>query len=72
MTSTVKLGIIPGDGIGKEVTQEALKVLLAATRDAETIFETTEYPFGAEHYLETGHILKNIAAKCIHNKRLNL
>ena len=50
---TYHIGIIGGDGIGPEVTREAVKVLrAAAARDGFTI-ETVEYPFGAEHYLRT-------------------
>ncbi|MGB3414882.1 MAG: isocitrate/isopropylmalate family dehydrogenase, partial [Microbacteriaceae bacterium] len=57
MTTTVKLGIIPGDGIGKEVTEQSLRVLKAVTENEDIELVSTEYPFGAEHYLETGHIL---------------
>jgi 3-isopropylmalate dehydrogenase len=53
---TVSLAVVPGDGIGPEVITEALKVLRAATAGALTI-ETTTYPFGAGHYLETGEVL---------------
>jgi 3-isopropylmalate dehydrogenase len=53
---TVSLAVVPGDGIGPEVIAEALKVLRAATAGALAI-ETTEYPFGAGHYLETGEVL---------------
>jgi 3-isopropylmalate dehydrogenase len=53
---TVSLAVVPGDGIGPEVIAEALKVLRAATAGA-VAFETTTYPFGATHYLETGEVL---------------
>jgi 3-isopropylmalate dehydrogenase len=53
MPSTFSLAVIPGDGIGPEVIAEALKVLSATGVDATT----TEFPFGAGHYLETGTIL---------------
>jgi 3-isopropylmalate dehydrogenase len=53
---TVSLAVIPGDGIGPEVIAEALKVLRAATAGALAI-DTTTYPFGAGHYLETGEVL---------------
>jgi 3-isopropylmalate dehydrogenase len=53
MAKTVSLAVIPGDGIGREVVVEALKVLAATGVDATT----TEYPFGAGHYLATGDIL---------------
>jgi len=56
MSRTVSLALLPGDGIGPEVVAEAVKVLHAAA-GADTVFETTEYPFGASHYLATGSIL---------------
>ncbi len=49
-----QIAVIPGDGIGKEVTTEALKVLAAVAPDQ---FETTEYSLGADHYLATGDVL---------------
>ncbi|WP_203337873.1 3-isopropylmalate dehydrogenase [Nocardioides limicola] len=52
--ATVQLAVIPGDGIGPEVTTEALKVLEAAT---DTKFEQTRYDLGAERYLATGEVL---------------
>ncbi len=53
MAKTLKLAVIPGDGIGAEVTAEALKVLTAVGVDAAV----TRFPFGAGHYLATGDIL---------------
>src|SRR5690349_1566534 len=55
-SSAVRLAVIPGDGIGREVTDEALKVLAAAT-DGEVKFETERYDLGAERYLATGEVL---------------
>ncbi len=54
--STVKLAVIPGDGIGQEVTAEALKVLEVAAPTG-TKFEPTRYDLGAERYLATGEVL---------------
>lgn len=56
-SSTVSLAVIPGDGIGPEVTAEAVKVLLAVTEGGPVQFELTEYPLGAEHWLATGETL---------------
>jgi 3-isopropylmalate dehydrogenase len=56
MPRTISLAVIPGDGIGPEVTEEALRVLHAAVAD-EARVDVTTYPFGAGHYLETGNIL---------------
>jgi 3-isopropylmalate dehydrogenase len=56
MTQTFKLAVIPGDGIGPEVTAEALKVLEQAAPD-DVKFESTRYDLGAERYLATGEVL---------------
>jgi 3-isopropylmalate dehydrogenase len=48
-----RVGIIGGDGIGPEVTAEALKVVRAAGVD----LETTDYDLGGRHYLATGAVL---------------
>ncbi len=52
----MKLAVIPGDGIGPEVTAEALKVLEQATPTGVK-FEPTRYDLGAERYLATGEVL---------------
>lgn len=53
---SLKLAVIPGDGIGPEVTAEALKVLEQVT-PAGVKFEPTRYDLGAERYLATGEVL---------------
>ncbi|KRA29639.1 MULTISPECIES: 3-isopropylmalate dehydrogenase [unclassified Nocardioides] len=55
-TGQVNLAVIPGDGIGPEVTAEALKVLEVAA-PAEVKFAQTQYNLGAENYLATGEVL---------------
>lgn len=49
----MKLAVIDGDGIGVEVTAEALKVLKAVRDDVQT----TEYDLGARRYLRNGETL---------------
>src|SRR3954463_2777675 len=56
LTQTHRLAVIPGDGIGREVTDEALKVLAAVTPDGVK-FEPNAYDLGAERYLQTGEVL---------------
>lgn len=56
MASTLNLAVIGGDGIGPEVTTEAIETLRAACAGQLDI-STTEYALGANHYLETGEIL---------------
>ncbi|MCH1867325.1 3-isopropylmalate dehydrogenase [Nocardioides sp. CFH 31398] len=55
-TGTVALAVIPGDGIGPEVTSEALKVLQAVAPSGVE-FAPTTYDLGAERYLATGEVL---------------
>ncbi|MCW2858175.1 MAG: 3-isopropylmalate dehydrogenase [Marmoricola sp.] len=55
-TQSFKLAVIPGDGIGTEVTAEALKVLEQVTPPSVK-FEPTRYDLGAERYLATGEVL---------------
>lgn len=53
----MKLSVIPGDGIGTEVTAEALKVMRAALAGSGESIETTEYDLGARRYLRNGELL---------------
>ncbi|WP_353816223.1 3-isopropylmalate dehydrogenase [Agromyces sp. SYSU T00266] len=57
MVTTVRLAVIPGDGIGPEVVGEALKSLEAATAGTDVVFEQTHFSLGAARYLETGDTL---------------
>ncbi len=59
----MKIAVMPGDGVGKEVVPEGLKVLEVASKKFGFTYQTTDYPFGAEHYLETGITLPDSALK---------
>src|SRR6185437_14340082 len=48
----MKIAVMPGDGIGKEVIPEGLKLLKEVARKFGFSYTTTDYPFGAEYYLE--------------------
>jgi 3-isopropylmalate dehydrogenase len=50
----VRLAIIPGDGIGKEVTAEAVKVLQAVGQRFGRQFDLEHLPWSADHYLQSG------------------
>ena len=52
----IDLAVIPGDGIGPEVTAEAVKVLRAVVGD-DVELALTHYELGAEHWLATGETL---------------
>lgn len=57
MDKSIKLAVIPGDGIGKEVVAEGLKVMDAALAGSGISTQKTEFNLGAARYLETGEIL---------------
>jgi len=57
MSQTVKLAVIPGDGIGPEVIAEAVKVLDAVSTGSGLAFEKTHFSLGADRYLATGDVL---------------
>ncbi|AMM33101.1 3-isopropylmalate dehydrogenase [Sinomonas atrocyanea] len=60
MTQTqLDLAVIPGDGIGPEVTAEALKVLHRALEGSGLEVKETHYSLGAQHWLETGETLSD-------------
>ena len=53
-----KIAVIAGDGIGPEVLSEGVKVLNAvAEKDGGFEFEFTDFPWGCQHYLETGRMM---------------
>ncbi|MDP9433327.1 MAG: 3-isopropylmalate dehydrogenase [Actinomycetota bacterium] len=61
MTSTapqhLRLAVIPGDGIGPEVTAEALRVIEAVLPATGTKLETNSYDVGAARWHRTGETL---------------
>ena len=54
---TYTIPVIAGDGIGPEIIAEGKKVLEAAGESYGFNLEWREYPYGAEHYLETGELI---------------
>src|SRR5438105_2788430 len=50
----MRLAIIPGDGIGKEVTAEAVKVIARVGDVFGHRFELEQLPWGADYFLESG------------------
>ena len=49
--------VIPGDGIGVDVTEEAIKVLDAIADVRGLTIDIDRMPYSADHYLETGETL---------------
>ncbi len=50
----MRIAIVPGDGIGVDVTAEAVKVLTHVGRTRGIPFEPVSFPWSADHYLKTG------------------
>jgi len=50
----MRLAIIPGDGIGKDVTAEAVRAVEAVGRVFGRRFDLEPLPWGADYYLQTG------------------
>src|SRR3984893_433306 len=59
--TTKRIAVIPGDGIGAEVTREAVKVMKAAASGRRPQLEFTEFDWGAERYLRDGTTLPSDA-----------
>lgn len=51
------IAVIPGDGIGAEVTREAVKVLRHVARQSGFTLRFHEWDLGAERYLRTGQTI---------------
>ena len=54
---TYEVAAIPGDGIGQEVVPAAADVLDEAARRHDFELSWTTYPWGCDHYLETGRLM---------------
>ena len=55
MSARYRITVLPGDGIGPEVTQAALHVLAAAAEAFGFAVDLTEQPFGGAAIDDTGH-----------------
>ena len=58
---TKKIALIAGDGIGPEVTKQGIKVLEKLEEISDIDLEFEEFPFSAEHYLDTGELVTEAA-----------
>lgn len=57
VSTSHRIAVIPGDGIGTEVVAEGLKVLSAAGDRFGVDFQTDDYDLGARRYHATGEVL---------------
>jgi 3-isopropylmalate dehydrogenase len=55
--SEARIAVIPGDGIGVEVTQEAVRVLRSVAEAGGKAVRLETFDWGAERYLKTGETL---------------
>lgn len=53
----MRLAVVPGDGIGVDVTREAVKVLERVARLRSVPLDIVFFPWSADHYLKTGETL---------------
>jgi 3-isopropylmalate dehydrogenase len=53
LAKTYRIAVLPGDGIGPEVTREAVEALRLTASIRGFSLSLVDYPFGAEHYLRT-------------------
>lgn len=56
MSQSLNIAVIEGDGIGPEVTQQAIRAVEAAGPLSDTAFEWTKYPWGTDYYFEHGRM----------------
>lgn len=52
-----KIAVIPGDGIGVDVVEEALKVLEAVAPKHGIKWEFTEFPWSSDYYFKNGEMM---------------
>src|ERR1700721_1406914 len=52
-----RIATIPGDGIGKEVVPEGIRVLEAAGRKHGFSFQWNQFPWSCEFYQKTGRMM---------------
>ena len=57
MDKEYDIALIPGDGIGPEVTDQTVKVIEAVGQVFDLGFRLSRFPLGGAHYLESGQTL---------------
>ena len=54
MSSALRIAVVPGDGIGVDVTAEAVRALKAVADASGRRLHLQHFEWGADHYLKTG------------------
>jgi tartrate dehydrogenase/decarboxylase / D-malate dehydrogenase len=60
-----RIAVIPGDGVGPEVSTEAVKVLEAGSKKYGFGLKTSVFDWGCEHYLKTGEMMPQNALEIL-------
>jgi 3-isopropylmalate dehydrogenase len=68
-TGKPRFAILPGDGIGVDVTREAVKVLEAVASKNSIDLEMQSFDYGADRYLKTGETLPDEALENFKDRR---
>jgi len=63
--SGYRVAVIPGDGVGGEVSAEAVRVLETASRRYAFDLETESFPWGCDWYLEHGRMMPDDALETL-------
>ncbi|MDX3229498.1 3-isopropylmalate dehydrogenase [Streptomyces sp. ME19-01-6] len=66
MSRSIRLAVIPGDGIGQEVVAQGLKVLTAVLPQ-DVKLETQDYDLGAQRWHATGETLPDAELEALKN-----
>jgi 3-isopropylmalate dehydrogenase len=65
---SLRIAVVPGDGIGVEVVREATKVLQAAADAADRKLALSHFEWGADHYIKTGETLPEGAVAMLQDR----
>jgi 3-isopropylmalate dehydrogenase len=60
MTHSIRLAVIGGDGIGPEVTAQAVRILDLVAPSNDVTFDRTDYDLGASRWAATGEVLPDL------------
>lgn len=66
--AAARIAVIPGDGIGKEVTPEAVKAIQSAVKSAGRPIDFVEFDWGADKFLREGVTLPPGAVEMLANE----
>ena len=66
--NTYRIAVIPGDGIGKEVIPEGIKILETLATHFNISFQWDELDWSCEHYVKTGKMMPNEGLQHIAHK----